>query len=61
VTTRARRRLTRRAREAARLTALALVSLALGLALWAGLLAYAFHVFILEPLRGLAHLIGVTP
>ncbi|MFF2621256.1 hypothetical protein [Oerskovia jenensis] len=61
MSSRRRRRAARRAREGARLAALAVVGLAVGLALCGALLAGAFHLFILEPLRGLAHLIGATP
>lgn len=60
MTTRHRRRAARAARHTVRLTALAAVSLTLGLALWVALAAATVHLLILEPLRGLAHLIGAS-
>jgi hypothetical protein len=57
---RARRRAARRIRQAARAAGLSLVALAFGLILAVALGATAVHHVVIEPLRGLAHLIGAT-
>lgn len=55
--TRRRRRVARLVRRFAAAAAVAAAALALGV----GLALVAVHVFVLEPLRVLAHLIGATP
>ena len=57
MTPRSRRRAARLVRRVAAAAAIAAAALALGTAL----AVLAVHLFVLEPLRVLAHLIGATP
>jgi len=57
VTSRRRRRAARLVRRVAAAAAVAAAALTLGVAL----ALVAVHVFVLEPLRVLSHLIGATP